>query len=148
MREHCPLSFSTHLRSGIEWTLFVHSLLTWVRTCTIVTHTNFWKFAYAWLTSPLGPIRYSISNWLHVIISDEDCLPPPVLHLSQDEPPIMDFHSEAKLSEQQCREALQSHIQGKICYGKKCAMEMTIKKVLPSSALHVRKHWSIRRHLE
>ncbi len=32
-----------------------------LRTCTVVIHTIFWNFINPRLTSPLGPIRYSIS---------------------------------------------------------------------------------------
>ena len=31
-----------------------------LRTCTVVIHTILWKFATLWLTSPSGPIRYTI----------------------------------------------------------------------------------------
>ena len=34
------------------------------RTCTIVIHTIFWKFSKLRLTSPSGPIRYSILSML------------------------------------------------------------------------------------
>ena len=45
-----------------------------LRTCTIVIHTIFWKFLKLRLTSPSGPIRYSILKKEHLFAKDPSWL--------------------------------------------------------------------------
>ena len=40
-----------------------------LRTCTVVIHNILWKFANLRLTSPSGPIRYTILTYLFVVIT-------------------------------------------------------------------------------
>ena len=50
---------------------------------------------------------------------------------------IFIFSNVAQLSEDQVRDALTKHVSQNCCYGKGAARGMTIKRITPSSALHV-----------
>ena len=71
---------------------------------------------------------------------------PSVTLVPPPEPPELDgspkntaFDNIANRNEQECREALQSHVAQNLFYGKECADEMTIQLILPSKDLHVRR---------